>query len=320
MHYERPPMKRMIYILIAIAMRRLILSTVTLLAFSSMASADELADRLKRIDQHETADRYDLVVNELDAIISHHADEVKDLAAIYKQRGVVWRLYLDDHAKAIKDFDEAIRINPKYAEAYIDRGSAWRSKDIDKAIASYTEAIRVAPNSETGYSYRASAWLDRHIEGKEPEYDKAIADYTKAIALRPSFGPNYSGRAYAWSAKGEYAKATSDYDKAMTRNPTWLDRRVFARLLATCPDPKFRNGKKAVELATKALQHSDSRHWLTIATLAAAYAESGDVAAAVRLQTKAVEQAPEEIKKEFLARVELYKAGKTLQLTPGTDY
>ena len=48
--------------------------------------------------------------------------------------------------KAIADFTEAIRLDPKYAEAYCNRGCAYRNKgDYDKAIADFTEAIRLNP-------------------------------------------------------------------------------------------------------------------------------------------------------------------------------
>ena len=51
-----------------------------------------------------------------------------------------------DHDKAIADFTEAIRLNPKDAEAYYSRGGAYGEKgDYDKAIADFTEAIRLNP-------------------------------------------------------------------------------------------------------------------------------------------------------------------------------
>ena len=51
-----------------------------------------------------------------------------------------------DHDKAIADFTEAIRLNPKYAEAYYNRGFAYGKKgDHDKAITDYTAAIRINP-------------------------------------------------------------------------------------------------------------------------------------------------------------------------------
>ena len=51
-----------------------------------------------------------------------------------------------DHDKAIADFTEAIRLNPKDAEAYYNRGCAYGEKgDHDKAITDYTAAIQINP-------------------------------------------------------------------------------------------------------------------------------------------------------------------------------
>ena len=42
------------------------------------------------------------------------------------------------------DYDQAIQLNPKYARAYHNRGSAWGNKgDLDRAIADYNQAIRL---------------------------------------------------------------------------------------------------------------------------------------------------------------------------------
>ena len=48
--------------------------------------------------------------------------------------------------KAIADFNEAVRLNPRDPFAYTSRGMAWQNqKDYDKAIADFNEAIRLEP-------------------------------------------------------------------------------------------------------------------------------------------------------------------------------
>ena len=47
---------------------------------------------------------------------------------------------------AIVDFNEAIRLNPEYADAFYNRGNAYaEQREYDRAIASYDEAIRLNP-------------------------------------------------------------------------------------------------------------------------------------------------------------------------------
>ena len=45
----------------------------------------------------------------------------------YVSRGGIWSLK-KEHDKAITDFTEAIRLDPKDAEVYMDRGDAWTAK------------------------------------------------------------------------------------------------------------------------------------------------------------------------------------------------
>jgi Flp pilus assembly protein TadD len=44
------------------------------------------------------------------------------------------------------DFNEALRLDPKHALAYNNRGTAWYAKgEVDKANADFNEAFRLDP-------------------------------------------------------------------------------------------------------------------------------------------------------------------------------
>ena len=101
-----------------------------------------------------------------------------------------------DLDKAIADFTEAIRLDPKYAQAYYNRGYAYWKGDFDKAIADFTEAIRLDPKYAKAYCSRGICLQDKG------DYDKAIADYTEAIRLDPKYAKAYYNRGMAYVAEG----------------------------------------------------------------------------------------------------------------------
>ena len=86
-----------------------------------------------------------------------------------------------DYERAIADFNEAIRLDPKDAAAYRNRGFAWKSKgDYDRAIADYNEAIRLDPKFAIAYYNRGLAY-----EAKN-NLAQALTDFRSFVRLAPN--------------------------------------------------------------------------------------------------------------------------------------
>jgi tetratricopeptide (TPR) repeat protein len=245
--------------------------------------------------------------------------------AYYGERGNA--LYdKGDYDMAIANINQALRLfspdeTANIALAYYNLGRCWDAKkEQDKAIAYYNQSLAVNPNYANTYMNRGNVWSDKG------EYDKALADYNQSLAVNPNDAASYCNRGGIWEKKGEYGKALADYNEALrlyNPNDTDIDRDVSTTahnalgwLYATCPDKKYRDGKKAFENANKAYQSSGGNDWDKIDTLAAAYAESGDFEKAKEWEAKAIamaatdKSATDEDKAEAKARLELYQQGK----------
>ena len=130
---------------------------------------------------------------------------------------------------------------------YVNRGiaSAQKGED-DKAIADFSKALTIDPKIARAYTACGNVWFAKG------EIDKAIADFNKALAIDPKDTLAYCNRGIIWGSKGEYGKAIADYTKAQKLAPK-LSGTSFnlAGIYATCPDAKYRDGKKAVEYAKR---------------------------------------------------------------------
>jgi tetratricopeptide (TPR) repeat protein len=121
----------------------------------------------------------------------------------------------DDYDTAILEFNEAIRIDPNYKEAYLYRGISYLEgkNDSDNAIADFTQAIRIDPNYMEVYFARG------YIYGVNSENDKAIEDFTQAIRLDPNNSGLYLYRGNIYFIKKDYDKAITDYNQAIRLDP-----------------------------------------------------------------------------------------------------
>ncbi len=70
---------------------------------------------------------------------------------------------------AIADYNEAIRLAPKDAAAFLNRGFVYAAKqDYDRAIADYSEAIRLAPKDAAAFFNRGLAFAAK--QGLRPRH------------------------------------------------------------------------------------------------------------------------------------------------------
>ena len=227
-------------------------------------------------------------------------------AEAYNNRGFVYGRDKREFERAITDFTEAIRLKPKYAEAYKNRANAHMKKgEFVKAIADYTEAIRLKPEHANAYYNRASVY-----ERDKGQFERSIADFTEVIRLKPKHADAYCSRGMVYSRSGEFAKAIADYTEAIRLEPKHVDAYSYrAWLWATCPDAEIRNGHKAVQSARRAAELTKWQDSNCLQALSAACAEEGSFDEAIRWLTKAMamDNKNREVRSEMLRLFEQRK-------------
>jgi len=129
----------------------------------------------------------------------------RDSAVIWNKIGIAYHQMLQvDEAK--KNYEKALKLNPKYSEAINNLGTIYYSKrSFRKAISQYDKALKLSPNSASIYSNLGTAQFARK------KYKEASESYQKALALDPevfehrsSYGTLLLERTVAEKAKFHY--------------------------------------------------------------------------------------------------------------------
>ena len=123
---------------------------------------------------------------------------------------------------AINKLTKAIELDPQLAEAYRQRGIAYRRiKKPGSAIVDCTKAIELQPKWAEAYRNRGNAYKDKK------DYGKAIADFSKAIELNPDGAETYYNRGRTYHLQHDEKRAIADLERCLELNP----RREHARKL-----------------------------------------------------------------------------------------
>ncbi|MDR2434430.1 MAG: tetratricopeptide repeat protein [Treponema sp.] len=166
------------------------------------------------------------------------------------------------YTEAIEEYDEAIRVEPNYAQIYNNRGLAYYQKgDYDRAIADFNQAITLDPNYADAYNNRGRTY---YAKG---DLDRSLTDYNQAITLDPEFHLAYHGRAQVYMAKTDYTKAYTDMRRAgslfpreavyiVTQGEILIAMKEFKRAVtileaALLINPNVPNGRELLERAKR---------------------------------------------------------------------
>jgi tetratricopeptide (TPR) repeat protein/membrane protease YdiL (CAAX protease family) len=154
--------------------------------------------------------------------IKNHAHAIEDCTEAIRIDGANAKAYADrgaayygaaDPDHAIADCDQAIRLDPELVIAFNNRGLAYARKgDRDRALADYNRAIELDPKYAVAFSNRGLLYAGN-------DDDRAIADYNRAIELNPKSAQVYDARGLAYGRKKDFDRAMADYNRAIEIDP-----------------------------------------------------------------------------------------------------
>src|SRR6202030_2173196 len=125
-----------------------------LLATPANAQAQQDVDRCAGKDGASSEQQ----IRSCTALIESNTYTGRELAFAFNSRGLA---YYDkrDFERAIASYNEAIRLDQKFAQSYNNRALAHKARGaLDRAIADYSEAIRLAPNNASTLRNRGIAY------------------------------------------------------------------------------------------------------------------------------------------------------------------
>ncbi len=237
-------------------------SLTILLALSGnpLAPAESINDLRDQAFQLYDQGRFREAVALLDRVLARHH---RDIEALIKRGNCYCRL--DQPARALPDFDQAIHYNPLHPGGYTDRGIALLMLGRnEEALASFTQAVRAwngpasivdrmldiayspggtslplfpVPNTARGLSRKQTLQIKQgHATAHSGlgqayhrlgEDERAIAEYNQAIKIYPDDPNAFIGRGDCCLSLGEPDRALDNYNEAIRVGPNYS--RAYAR-------------------------------------------------------------------------------------------
>ncbi len=193
-----------------------------------------------------------------------------------------------DKDGALAEYSVALRIDPKFADAYSNRAGVYNERgEYDLALDDYNSAIQFDPKHRAAFLNRALTWRNLGEDTKErADFDRAI-EYADNETIRAAA---YNGRSVTRENAGDAAGALDDAKRATTLAPK--DTGFWSHL----GELQLNSGEvtSSINSYRQALQ-IEPDYLLARANLALALAQANDASATAELDKVLAKSTPEQV-------------------------
>ena len=160
------------------------------------------------------------------------------VAAIpYQETGTIHAAQ-DSLLQAIKDYDEAIRLDHRYVQAYYSRGFVFNRLERPlRAIEDFNQAILLDPGVAEAYLGRGESHAALN------QIPQALEHYGEAIRQDPGYARAYYIRGNAYASLGQAHRAIDDWENATQADNQLAPAFPFGRSLPRGGPSPSRTGK-----------------------------------------------------------------------------
>jgi serine/threonine protein kinase/tetratricopeptide (TPR) repeat protein len=166
-------------------------------------------------------------------------------------------------AAAFAALQQAVRLKPDYPTPHCELGYCLNRKgQFGEGLTECQLALRLDPEYPCALVNKATALR------KMGRFGEALSAFDQAIHINPEFTAAHWNKADTLQEMGRYGDCLRAVEEALHLDPQSVDAlNTLAWLLATCPDSKFRDAPRAVQVAKKALalNPKDGFSWQTLA-------------------------------------------------------
>ena len=182
--------------------------------------------------------------------IARYDQAIQDLSATEWYRKGLTAMRTGNYNEAISAYTKAVRLDPQYVLAYIDRSFAYsKLGNFQQVFENANKAIELDPRNARAYVNRGDAYsrvgnnqqafkdANKAIEldsknvmayvnrglaySRLDNNQQAIEDYNKAIGLDPKYALAYVDRSSAYITSGNYQQALEDANTAIELDPKY---------------------------------------------------------------------------------------------------